>query len=68
MAQWCSAAATRGGRTATIPAVCGPPSTGRLPWEEEEAEVVRRDTSGELGVAQGGGDLKGASAAMTDRE
>ena len=41
---------------------CGPPSTGWLPREEEEAEVVRRDTSGELGAAQDGGDLRGNAA------
>ena len=35
----------------------GPPSTGWLHRDEEEDEAVRRDTSGELGAAQDGGDL-----------
>ena len=46
---------------------CGPPSTGWLPREEEEAEVVRRDTSGELGAAQDGGDWRGKAAAAGAR-
>ena len=35
---------------------CGLPSTGCLHREEEEDEVVRRDTSGEPNAAQDGGD------------
>ena len=40
-----------------------PPSTGWFHWDEEEDEAVRRDTSGELGAAQGGGDWRGKAAA-----
>ena len=62
-AQWCSDAGGRGGEERDDSGDGGPPSTGWLPREEEEAEAVRRDTSGELGAAQGGGDWRGKAAA-----